>query len=88
MKVEKNVVAIAQYCGTSVSMIERDYCGILGLSTLNTTHDQTVFKPSTSKYVENLVAGPGFEPDEFTATNDFQLLSIQQIRGLGHRKIG
>jgi hypothetical protein len=35
-----------------------------------------------------MVAGPGFEPDEASAVNDFQLLSIEEIRGLGKRKIG
>jgi integrase len=63
VKVENVLVAVAQYCGTSVAMIENDYCGTLGLSTLTKPgQDQTVIKPHVAKYVKDLVAGPGFEP--------------------------
>ena len=36
----ENPLAVAQYCGTSLAMIEADYCGTLGLRL-----DQTVFEP-------------------------------------------
>src|SRR5262249_9806427 len=30
----ENPFAVAQYCGTSLAMLQRDYCGVIGLSTL------------------------------------------------------
>ena len=50
-------LAVAQYCGTSLAMIQADYCSTLGLRL-----DQTIFEPQPPKYLENMVAGPGFEP--------------------------
>jgi hypothetical protein len=50
-------VAVAQYCGTSLAMIQADYCGTLGLA-----GDQTIFEPQAANPMKNLVAGPGFEP--------------------------
>jgi integrase len=50
-------LAVAQYCGTSLAMIQADYCGTLGLRL-----DQTIFEPQPPKYLESMVAGPGFEP--------------------------
>jgi len=50
-------LAVAQYCGTSLAMIQADYCGTLGLRL-----DQTVFEPQLEKALKSLVAGPGFEP--------------------------
>jgi integrase len=57
VKAAKNLKAVADYCGTSVAMIEADYCGVLSLNL-----DQTVLQPVPRKYLENMVAGPGFEP--------------------------
>jgi integrase len=57
VKAGKNLKAVADYCGTSVAMIEADYCGVLSLNL-----DQTVLQPVPRKYLENMVAGPGFEP--------------------------
>lgn len=48
--------SIADYCGTSVQMIEADYCGTLTLS------DRTVFKPQVSNYPKLLASPTGFEP--------------------------
>jgi integrase len=48
--------AIADYCGTSVQMIEDNYCGTLTLS------DRTVFKPQRSKLVNSLVSPAGQRP--------------------------
>jgi integrase len=56
----ENPLAVAQYCGTSVAMIEKDYCGTLGLANLG--WDQTKIKPHDEKLNEIMVAGPGFEP--------------------------
>ena len=53
----ENHLAVAQYCGTSLAMIQADYCGTLGLR-----FDQTVFEPQVQKALKTLVAGPGFEP--------------------------
>jgi integrase len=53
----ENPLAVAQYCGTSLAMIEADYCGTLGLRL-----DQTVFEPQAENPLKNMVAGPGFEP--------------------------
>jgi len=57
----ENPLAVAQYCGTSVQMIQADYCGTLDLVYLEGS-DQTKIEPKPSKYLENMVAGPGFEP--------------------------
>jgi integrase len=48
--------AIADYCGTSVHMIEQDYCGTLTLS------DRTILEPRFSKFAEYLASPTGFEP--------------------------
>src|SRR4029077_13491801 len=53
----ENLLAVAQYCGTSLAMIGADSCATLGLSL-----DQTVFEPLVAKALKGLVAGPGFEP--------------------------
>jgi integrase len=63
----ENPFRLAQYCGTSVSMIERDYCGTLGLSTLgrsgnNPVSDRTKIAPLCENPSKIVVAGPGFEP--------------------------
>ncbi|MGH7796622.1 MAG: hypothetical protein ACREQ2_17290 [Candidatus Binatia bacterium] len=47
---------IAQYCGTSVAMIETNYCGTLTLD------DRTVFEPLVDNYQINLASPTGFEP--------------------------
>jgi len=48
--------AIADYCGTSVMMLENDYCGTLTLG------NQTVFEPQAAKYAKRLASPTGFEP--------------------------
>jgi integrase len=51
--------AIADYCGTSLTMIEQDYCGTL---TLSDRGNQTAVEPEAYK-VANYKASPtGFEP--------------------------
>jgi integrase len=59
-------LAVAQYCGTSLAMIQADYCGTLGLRL-----DQTVFEPQVEKALKiwlrgrDLNPGPqGYEPCE------------------------
>lgn len=57
-------LAVAQYCGTSLEMIERNYCGRVKLPSLHATKlQQGEVNPFVS--IENvsgkLVAGPGFE---------------------------
>jgi integrase len=53
----ENPLAVAQYSGTSLAMIEANYSGVLGLRL-----DHTVFEPQAYNPLKNLVAGPGFEP--------------------------
>jgi hypothetical protein len=57
VKAGKNLKVVADYCGTSVAMIEVGYVGLLSLNL-----DQTVLQLVPRKYLESLVAGPGFEP--------------------------
>ena len=61
---DQNIKAVADYCGTSVQMLQEDYCGRLTLD-LN----QTILQPPAEKSEKTLynppdkmVAGPGFEP--------------------------
>ena len=54
---EKNLKSIADYVGTSVAMIETNYCARQGLNINRSNLAQ--YPPN---YAENLVAGPGFEP--------------------------
>ena len=55
----ENLLAVAQYCGTSLAMIQNDYCGTLGLR-LNT--DRPKIDPQAENPLKDMVAGPGFEP--------------------------
>lgn len=52
-------------------MMQADYCEPLGLAihtqvslqqSTEIQPDQTKIKPETSNYLQNMVAGPGFEP--------------------------
>ncbi|MBI2999137.1 MAG: tyrosine-type recombinase/integrase [Deltaproteobacteria bacterium] len=52
----ENLKAIADYCGTSVMMIEQDYCGTLTLS------DRTISAPEWAKPTKGLVVPTGIEP--------------------------
>ena len=58
VKAGHNLKAIADYVGTSVQMIEENYCGRLQLRPDN----REVFEKLAKKLNENMVAGPGFEP--------------------------
>ena len=60
VKAGKNLKDIADYCGTSVAMIEKDYCGRQGLNLVGTISAQQ--KLSSENVRQRLVAGPGFEP--------------------------
>jgi hypothetical protein len=55
MKAGLNLKAIAQYVGTSVTMIEDNYCGNLEL-------DPTIFQRISSNFVNILASPTGFEP--------------------------
>ncbi len=52
-----NLKAIADYVGTSVAMIETNYCARQGLNI-----NRSNLAQCPSNYPENMVAGPGFEP--------------------------
>jgi hypothetical protein len=56
VKAGHNLKAIADYTGTSVAMIEVNYCGRQGFRIAQKAHS------NGSNYQERLVAGPGFEP--------------------------
>jgi integrase len=56
VKAGHNLKAIADYVGTSVAMIEANYCARQGLNLAQNSHS------SQPNYLENMVAGPGFEP--------------------------
>ena len=73
-------LTVVQHCGTSLAMMQADYCGRLSL-------DRSLLGQPANKSLKRLVAGPGFEPGGADASKDFQLLSQQQIRGFGKRKI-
>ena len=47
--------AVAEYAGTSVNMIEEDYCGSLQL-------DPTIFQRPGEKPLQNMASPTGFEP--------------------------
>jgi integrase len=61
-KDETRLKAIADYCGTSVAMIEDNYCAKLALLPEQDEAHREVFDKLPKKVNENLVAGPGFEP--------------------------
>jgi hypothetical protein len=65
-------------------MIEQNYCARQQLDTDN----REVFEKLVKKVNEIMVAGPGFEPNMASASKDWQMLSVQQIRGLEKRKTG
>jgi len=52
-----NIKDIADYCGTSIAMIEQHYCAKSELDP-----DQEVFEKSTAKLLEDLASPTGFEP--------------------------
>jgi integrase len=56
VKAGHNLKAIADYVGTSVAMIEANYCARQGLNIAQNSHS------SRPNYAESMVAGPGFEP--------------------------
>lgn len=72
VKAGENIAAIAQYCGTSITMIQRDYCGGITLAF------GTNCLQNGEKVNENVVAGPGFEPSPHFLTS---VELRQKIRG-------
>jgi len=54
----ENLKAVADYCGTSVAMIEQDYCGTLEMASV----DLTVFKPQSAKSLETMMVPTGYHP--------------------------
>jgi integrase len=69
----ENLMAIAGHCGTSVTMIERDYCARQSISI-----DRTKLAQQPAKYPENMVAGPGFEPIKGSISSRLQQLSARK----------
>ena len=57
IKSGENIKAVADYCGTSLDMIQKDYCARLELN-----QNQTKVEPSARNSADFLVRGTGFEP--------------------------
>ena len=64
VKSKRNLKEIADYCGTSVQVIEQSYCGRLDLNLNPTIFQPPVSESQKSSYKsgQEMVAGPGFEP--------------------------
>lgn len=77
-----NMLAIAQYHGTSVSMIERNYCGAL------TMGDQTNIKPDSAKLLNNVVVPTGLEAVAPLSDNLRQQLNQAVMDAAQRRKVG
>jgi integrase len=73
IKAGENPMAVAQYCGTSLTMIQADYCGALELK------NRSVFASSASKLLGRLVAGPGFEGGPLSTTKRLQELTSESF---------
>src|SRR5262249_33378374 len=83
----ENPFALAQYAGTSVAMLEKDYVGTLGLSTLHSQQgDREVFEKYAKNPNEIMVAGPGFEPGIDSALKSSQVLSMRKFKQPPKRK--
>ena len=80
MKAGHNLKAIADYVGTSVAMIEANYCARQGLNLAQNSHS------SQPNYLENMVAGPGFEPVPPAASKNLQVLKMNDFKGFRKRK--
>ena len=78
----EQLLAVAQYHGTSVAMIERNYCGALAMG------DQTKIKPEVAKSLNNVVVPTGLEPGSLISDkikqSVFQAVrSAQKLRKVG-----
>jgi|GEM_PF-6980248 hypothetical protein len=80
VKAGHNLKAIADYVGTSVAMIEANYCARQGLNLAQNSHS------SQPNYLENMVAGPGFEPVPPAASKNLQVLKMNDFKGFRKRK--
>jgi len=69
-----NLKAIADYCGTSMAMIERDYCA---RETVGTISEQPKLNIEILK--GKSVAGPGFEPLPQSITSRLQSLTYRNF---------
>ncbi len=76
--------AVAQYTGTSPAMLQRDYCGTLGLSVLSPLAD-TSQESQMNQGIER-VAGPGFEPGDVLFDDVQERLTIELLK-LGKKAI-
>lgn len=76
-----NMLAIARYHGTSLAMIERNYCGALSM-------DANKMQTAASNYAETLVVPTGIEPASASCDNVRQLI-YQAVRSSpAMRKVG
>ena len=79
VKAGLNLKAIAQYVGTSVTMIEDNYCGNLEL-------DPTIFQRVSDNFVDILASPTGFELESAKVDDgveEFELIDISKPKKVG-----
>ena len=59
IKCGENPLAVAQYCGTSLAMIQGDCCGTLGL---RLDHDRTKIEPQAENSLQKWLRGRDLNP--------------------------
>jgi integrase len=79
VKAGKNLLAIAQYYGTSLQMIQRDYCGTLDLG-------RTISAPDPEKPLEKLERATGIEPVSLLARMRAEVQQLREFKRLEARK--
>jgi hypothetical protein len=79
----ENPLAVAQYCGTSLAMIQADYCGTLDLvARTKLETDRTKIAQPAEKPLENVASPTGFEPMDDLARMRDQVRQIRVLNGL------
>ena len=77
----ENMLAIARYHGTSLAMIERNYCGALSM-------DANKMQTAVGKYAKSLVVPTGIEPGAALSDNLRQLINQAVRSSPAMRKVG
>lgn len=80
----ENLKALADYCGTSVTMIEKNYCGVLELR----GESNRFGYPFAPKYLETLAVPTGLEPDTESKDNIPELINPRLYERLRRRMVG
>lgn len=74
IKAGENPLAVAQHCGTSLAMIQQDYCGRLGLKSNLNRSDSTL---DAANLLGNGLTEPGSAPVAGKSRRDLQRLAQQ-----------